>query len=65
MNSPIRNILTVAKREFTSYFTSPVAYVFLVIFLLLVIFLVIFLRAFIRELFPENDQVLVIMLMII
>jgi len=35
MNSPIRNIFTVAKREFTSYFTSPVAYVFLVIFLLL------------------------------
>ncbi len=35
MNSPLRNIFTVAKREFTSYFTSPVAYVFLVIFLLL------------------------------
>ena len=35
MNTPIRNIFTVAKREFTSYFTSPVAYVFLVIFLLL------------------------------
>ena len=35
MNSPIRNIFTIAKREFTSYFTSPVAYVFLVIFLLL------------------------------
>jgi len=28
-------ILTIAKRELTSYFTSPVAYVFLVIFLLL------------------------------
>ena len=35
MNTPIRNIFIVAKREFTSYFTSPVAYVFLVIFLLL------------------------------
>jgi ABC-2 type transport system permease protein len=28
-------VLTIAKRELTSYFTSPVAYVFLVIFLLL------------------------------
>src|ERR1700674_379863 len=28
-------ILTIAKRELVSYFTSPVAYVFLVIFLLL------------------------------
>ena len=35
MNSPAGNILTVAKREFLSYFTSPVAYVFLVIFLLM------------------------------
>ena len=35
MNTPVQNIITVAKREFTSYFTSPVAYVFLVIFLLL------------------------------
>lgn len=33
--SPLRNILVVAKREFSAYFTSPVAYVFLVIFLLL------------------------------
>ena len=28
-------IRTIAKRELVSYFTSPVAYVFLVIFLLL------------------------------
>jgi len=35
MNSPIKNIYVVAKREFTDYFTSPVAYVFLVIFLAL------------------------------
>jgi ABC-2 type transport system permease protein len=35
MNSPLRNILIIAKREFLSYFSSPVAYVFLVIFLLL------------------------------
>ena len=33
MNSACRNIWVVAKREFTDYFTSPVAYVFLVIFL--------------------------------
>ena len=33
--SPLRNILVVAKREFSAYFTTPVAYVFLVIFLLL------------------------------
>jgi len=30
-----RHIKTIAKRELTSYFTSPVAYVFLVIFLLM------------------------------
>jgi len=35
MNSSIANIRTIAKRELDSYFTSPVAYVFLVIFLLL------------------------------
>ena len=35
MNSSISNIRTIAKRELASYFTSPVAYVFLVIFLLL------------------------------
>ena len=34
-SSPLRNILVVTKREFGAYFTSPVAYVFLVIFLLL------------------------------
>jgi ABC-2 type transport system permease protein len=31
----MRTILTIAKRELIAYFTSPVAYVFLVIFLLL------------------------------
>jgi ABC-2 type transport system permease protein len=31
----MKNILTIAKRELSSYFTSPVAYVFLVIFLLM------------------------------
>ena len=35
MNSKdLQNILMIAKREFSAYFTSPVAYVFLVIFLL-------------------------------
>src|ERR1700752_2907985 len=31
----MRVVLTIVKRELSSYFTSPVAYVFLVIFLLL------------------------------
>jgi ABC-2 type transport system permease protein len=35
MNGSIDNIRAIAKRELGSYFTSPVAYVFLVIFLLL------------------------------
>jgi ABC-2 type transport system permease protein len=35
MNSPLRNIFTLAKREFSGYFATPVAYVFLVIFLLM------------------------------
>ena len=34
-NSSMANIRAIAKRELSSYFTSPVAYVFLVIFLLL------------------------------
>ena len=35
MSSPASHVLTIAKRELSSYFISPVAYVFLVIFLLL------------------------------
>lgn len=35
MNSPVANIKTIAKRELSAYFASPVAYVFIVIFLLL------------------------------
>jgi gliding motility-associated transport system permease protein len=35
MNSAIRNIWTIIKRELVSYFNSPVAYVFIVIYLLL------------------------------
>jgi ABC-2 type transport system permease protein len=33
--NPLGNIKTIAKRELVAYFTSPVAYVFIVIFLLL------------------------------
>lgn len=33
--SAMRNILTIAKREVTGFFASPIAYVFIVIFLLL------------------------------
>jgi ABC-2 type transport system permease protein len=36
MNSAFANIKTIAKRELSGYFASPVAYVFIVIFLLLV-----------------------------
>jgi ABC-2 type transport system permease protein len=35
MNDSLRHICTIAKRELSSYFASPVAYVFIVIFLLL------------------------------
>ena len=35
MNDTARNIWTIAKRELSGYFASPVAYVFIVIFLLL------------------------------
>jgi ABC-2 type transport system permease protein len=35
MNSAIGNVKTIAKRELSAYFASPVAYVFIVIFLLL------------------------------
>ncbi len=35
MNSALANVKTIAKRELSAYFTSPVAYVFIVIFLLL------------------------------
>ena len=35
MNTSVATIRAIAKRELSSYFTSPVAYVFLVIFLLL------------------------------
>ncbi|HVY70600.1 MAG TPA: ABC transporter permease, partial [Verrucomicrobiae bacterium] len=35
VNTPLGNIRTIAKRELSGYFTSPVAYVFIVIFLLL------------------------------
>ena len=34
-NEPLANIKTITKRELGGYFSSPVAYVFIVIFLLL------------------------------
>ena len=36
MRSSLGNIITIAKREVSGYFASPVAYVFIVIFLVLV-----------------------------
>ncbi|HMO66401.1 MAG TPA: ABC transporter permease, partial [Verrucomicrobiota bacterium] len=35
MNSALANIAAIAKRELSSYFASPGAYVFIVIFLLM------------------------------
>lgn len=35
MKSELRHVITIAKRELTGYFASPVAYVFIVIFLLM------------------------------
>jgi len=35
MNDSVRHIWTIAKRELSGYFASPVAYVFIVIWLLL------------------------------
>ncbi len=36
MRAPVRNVWTIAKRELAGYFTSPVAYIFIIIFLVLV-----------------------------
>jgi len=36
MNEALRNIKTIAKRELSGFFASPVAYVFIVIWLLLI-----------------------------
>jgi ABC-2 type transport system permease protein len=44
--NPWRNIWTIAKRELSAYFTSPVAYVFIVIFLLLCGFFTFFVGGF-------------------
>ncbi|HKX62900.1 MAG TPA: ABC transporter permease, partial [Verrucomicrobiae bacterium] len=46
MKDAVQNIKTIAKRELTGYFTSPVAYVFIVIFLLLVGFFTFMLGGF-------------------
>ena len=46
MNSSVNHIVTIAKRELTGYFASPVAYVFIVIWLLLVGFFTFMLGGF-------------------
>jgi len=46
MNSAIANVRTISKRELAAYFTSPVAYVFIVIFLLLCGFFTFFVGGF-------------------
>ena len=43
------NILAIMRRELASYFTSPLAYLFIVIFLVAYLFIVIFL-------FPKNEN---------
>src|ERR1051325_65554 len=44
--NPWRNIWTITKRELSAYFTSPIAYVFIVIFLLLCGFFTFFVGGF-------------------
>src|SRR4026209_958747 len=46
MSESVQNIKTIAKRELTGYFASPVAYVFIVIWLLLVGFFTFMLGGF-------------------
>lgn len=46
MNTALRHIWSIAKRELGVYFTSPLAYVFIVIFLLLCSFFVFFVSRF-------------------
>jgi ABC-2 type transport system permease protein len=46
MNSTLQNVKTITKRELAAYFTSPVAYVFIVIFLLLCGFFTFFVGGF-------------------
>jgi ABC-2 type transport system permease protein len=46
MNTALRHIWTIAKRELGAYFTSPLAYVFIVIFLLLCGFFTFFVGGF-------------------
>src|SRR6476659_5564690 len=55
MNDSVRNIWTIAKRELTGYFASPVAYVFIVIFLLLTGFFTFMAGGF----FERNDASLI------
>jgi ABC-2 type transport system permease protein len=45
----LRNILTIAKRELTGYFASPIAYIFIVIFLLLSAFFTFMVAGFFEQ----------------
>jgi ABC-2 type transport system permease protein len=49
MSAAVANVKTIAKRELTGYFASPVAYVFIVIFLLLCGFFTFMLGGFFRR----------------
>ena len=49
MKDSMRNIWTIAKRELSGYFASPVAYVVIVIFLLLMGFFTFFLGGFFEQ----------------
>ncbi len=49
MNTTLRHIWTIAKRELAAYFTSPLAYVFIVIFLMLCGFFTFFVSGFFQR----------------
>ena len=49
MKQSLRNIWTIGKREFKSYFESPIAYVFIVVFLVLLGSLTFFVSDYFRE----------------
>lgn len=49
MSLSLRHIITIAKRELSGYFSSPVAYVFIVIFLLLTGFFTFMISSFLEQ----------------
>ncbi len=52
----LRHIFTIAKREISGYFASPVAYVFIVIFLLLSGFLTFMVGGFFERARPTSSR---------